>query len=258
MASSSMDYNIQASSSTERSSNDCPNGHPMESLIPSLNYDLLGLAVHNPPHVGLQYNHLLASDEVFQPISTMEEDEERMFHKNSPSKLRTTIQTQNSSASALSSKESPRKDPIENCNHDQDDVLLDMAPHSSAASFKPHCRSIQGQKPDANSGLFKCPVHNVVVLNNGGAYKENAINVQQRSDKLPLKTAHAPLERYLAEGVAERYALLSLEQIPERSERVLRGVFAKHGVIVRRRLSFRKHLRCASNGSTKRSCLLIF
>jgi hypothetical protein len=138
-------------------------------------------------------------------VSSKKGDKDQDGLNNRTSGFSTDSKTQGSSNAELSTKESPKDHPMEMTTHDQKHDLLGLALHNSTS---------QGvHSPSFEHVISICPVHSIAITDDHGDenFDASVTSSQQEAASSHAET-HMPIERYLAEGVAERYAILSLEE----------------------------------------------
>jgi hypothetical protein len=104
---------------------------------------------------------------------------------------------------------------MEHIIHGQEYDILGLTLQSST-SVSPHANELQTSnealQPISHEQISACPVHSALVI--GDHEEEDPDSPDIDSQRvLPCRgMGHTPIERYLAEGLAERYALFSPSQ----------------------------------------------
>jgi hypothetical protein len=207
----------QGSSNAELSTKESPKDHPMEMITHDQKHDLLGLALHNSTSPNLHYEDWPAPNKAFQfPYS---EKGDRCHHplKHSALEIPTATQTQLPSSTEFSTERHtayyPQENPLQGQIHD----LLDPA-SPNATGTKLHHNSLQASSQGVHSLSLEhvtsiCPVHSIAITDDHGDENFDAgLTSSQQEAVSNHAAAHMPIERYLAEGVGERYAILSFEE----------------------------------------------
>jgi len=213
----STDSKTQGSSNAELSTKESPKDHQVEMITHDQKHDLLGLALHNSTSLNLHYKDWPAPNKAFQfPYS---EKGDRCHHplKHSALEIPTATQTQPPSSTEFSTEKHSANYPQENSLQDQIHDLLDPT-SPNATSTKLHSNSLQVSSQGVHSLSLEhvisiCPVHSTATTDDHGDenFDASATSSQQEAASIHA-TAHMPIERYLAEGVAERYAILSFQE----------------------------------------------